>query len=78
MFQVVFRGSVPIAWFELRGVRVLFARDMQPVLTPANEEAHELRYYNWYKATDPVTVHRRSTARRMAATQRIRGRSGSA
>ena len=32
MFQVVFRGSVPIAWFELRGVRVLFARDMQPAL----------------------------------------------
>jgi hypothetical protein len=66
MFQVVFRGSVPIAWFELRGVRVLFARDMQPLLTPANNEAHELRYYNWYKATDPVTV---TGDRRLAAWQ---------
>lgn len=66
MFQIAFRGSVPIAWFELRGVRVLFARDMQPLLTPANEEAHELRYYNWYKGTDPVTV---TGDRRLAAWQ---------
>lgn len=66
MFQIAFRGSVPIAWFELRGVRVLFARDMQPLLTAANEEAHELRYYNWYKATDPVTV---TGDRRLAAWQ---------
>lgn len=56
MFQVAFRGSVSIAWFELRGVRVLFARNMQPKLLPANNEAHELRYYNWYKATNPINV----------------------
>jgi hypothetical protein len=66
MFQIVFRGSVPIAWFELRGVRFLFARDMQPKLTPANNEAYELRYYNWYKTTDPVTV---TGDRRLAAWQ---------
>jgi hypothetical protein len=66
MFQIVFRGSVPIAWFELRGVRFLFTRDMQPKLTPANAEAYELRYYNWYKTTDPVTV---TGDRRLAAWQ---------
>ena len=47
-------------------MRVLFARDMQPKLTPANDEAHELRYYNWYKATNPVTV---TGDRRLAAWQ---------
>ena len=57
-------------------LRVLFARDMQPLLTPANNEAHELRYYNWYKMTDPVTV---TGDRRLAAWQpRIPGRSASA
>lgn len=66
MFQIVFRGSVPIAWFELRGVRVLFARTMQPKLQPANAEAYELRYYNWYKATNPINV---PGDRRLAAWQ---------
>jgi hypothetical protein len=56
MFQVAFRGSVPIGWFELRGALVLFARNMQPKLQPANNEAYELRYYNWYKQTNPVVV----------------------
>lgn len=66
MFQIVFRGSVPISWFELRGARVLFARNMQPKLQPANNEAYELRYYNWYKATNPVVV---PGDRRLAAWQ---------
>ncbi len=66
MFQVVFRGSVPIAWFEFRGARVLFARNMQPKLQPANNEAYELRYFDWYKATNPVTV---PGDRRLAAWQ---------
>jgi hypothetical protein len=66
MFQIVFRGSVTISWFELRGVRVLFARNMQPKLEPANNEAYELRYYNWYKATNPISV---PGDRRLAAWQ---------
>jgi hypothetical protein len=66
MFQVVFRGSVQISWFELRGARVLFARNMQPKLQPANAEAYELRYYNWYKATNPINV---PGDRRLAAWQ---------
>lgn len=54
--QVVFRGSIPIGLVELRGIRVLFARNMKPKLQPVDRESRELRYYTWYRNSDPLTV----------------------
>ncbi|MED7924381.1 hypothetical protein SMD20_09070 [Nonomuraea sp. LP-02] len=54
LIQLFFQGSIPISVVELRGARLLFANDMQPKLVDPGPG--ELRYYNWYKRTDPVTV----------------------
>jgi len=54
--QVFFTGSVPMGAVELRGVRALFARNMKPKLDPVDKESRELRYYTWYKHSDPLTV----------------------
>ena len=56
MFQVFFRGSVMIAWFELRGARVLFAKNMQPKLSKVDRESQDLRYYKWYQSSNPIDV----------------------
>lgn len=66
MFQVFFRGSIMIASFELRGIRVLFANNMQPKLSEIDKQAEQLRYYSWYKASNPLTV---SGDRRLASWQ---------
>jgi hypothetical protein len=49
MCQVAFKGSVIVAWFELRGARVLFARNMQPKLSAGDRDSRELRYYKWFR-----------------------------
>lgn len=66
MMQLFFRGSITIAWFELRGVRLLFARNMQPKLGSVDKDSHESRYYKWYKRNNPVEV---PGDRRLAAWQ---------
>lgn len=66
MLQLFFRGAITIAWFELRGIRLLFARSMQPKLGSIDQGAHESRYYKWYKRTNPVDV---PGDRRLAAWQ---------
>jgi hypothetical protein len=66
MFQLFFRGSITISWFELRGIRLLFANNMQPKLSEADKESQDLRYYNWYKKSNPLTV---SGDRRLASWQ---------
>jgi len=70
MFQIFFRGSVTISWFELRGARVLFANNMQPKLGPVDREGQSLRYFNWYKSTNPINV---PGDRRLAAWQARKG-----
>lgn len=70
MFQIFFRGSVTISWFELRGARVLFANNMQPKLGPVDRDAQSLRYFNWYKSTNPINV---PGDRRLAAWQARKG-----
>jgi hypothetical protein len=54
--QVFFTGSIPLGAVDLRGVRALFARDMKPQLEPVDRDSRELRYYTWYKRSDPLTV----------------------
>lgn len=66
MFQTFFRGQIIIAWFELRGVRVLFANNMQPKLEPVDRDSRDLRYFTWYKSSNPLTV---GGDRRLAAWQ---------
>jgi hypothetical protein len=54
--QAFFKASIPIAMVELYSIRVLFARNMKPLLDPADKESRELRYYTWYKHNDPLLV----------------------
>ena len=56
LIQVFFRGKIPIATFELMSIQVLFAWNMQPKLAEVDRDARELRYYNWYKRSDPLRV----------------------
>jgi len=64
--QVFFSGSIPLGPVNLTGVRALFARDMKPKLEPVDRDSRELRYYTWYKRSDPLTV---PGDRRIAAWQ---------
>ena len=66
MMQFFFRGSIAIAWFELRGARVLFSANMRPKLEPADPSSRDLRYFNWYRNSDPISV---PGNRRLAAWQ---------
>lgn len=66
MIQLFARGSLTICWFELRGVRLLFADDLQPKLAPLDRESRDLRYFSWYKSTNPTDV---PGDRRLAAWQ---------
>lgn len=66
MLQVFFRGSIPIAWFELRGARVLFSDNMRPKLQPTDPSSRDLRYFNWYRGSNPIDV---PGDRRLAAWQ---------
>ena len=55
MAQAFYR-SILLASFELRGMRLLFANNLQPKLQPADAAAGELRYFNWYRQTNPLFV----------------------
>ncbi len=55
MAQAIYR-SVILGSFEIRNVRLLFANNLQPNLGPADAAAGTLRYYNWHKQTNPLSV----------------------
>jgi hypothetical protein len=55
MAQAVYR-SVLLASFELRNIRLLFANNLQPKLQPADAAAGTLRYFNWHRQTNPLSV----------------------
>ena len=54
--QVFVTGSFPLGPIELRGMRALFARNMLPRLEEVDKDSRELRYYSWYRRSDPITV----------------------
>jgi hypothetical protein len=56
MVQAFFQGSIPIALVELRSARVLFADNMLPRLAPVDRDSRDLRYFNWYRSSNPLTV----------------------
>ena len=57
MVQAFFRGQIgPIGYFELTGARVLYASNMLPQLGAVDRESRDLRYYSWYKNSNPLTV----------------------
>lgn len=64
MIETFFRGQITICYFELRGAQVLVAVNMLPALGNADRDAGELRYYTWYKRSNPLYV---SGDRRLAA-----------
>ena len=54
--QAFVTGSFPLGPLTLRGIRALFARNMLPKLEEVDKDSRELRYYNWYKRSDPISV----------------------
>jgi hypothetical protein len=57
MIQGFFRAQIgPIWFFGLTGARVLFAHNMLPKLSAVDRESRDLRYYSWYKSSNPLTV----------------------
>lgn len=64
MFQVAMEGAIPVWSFELRSIRVLFARNVIPKLSQFDAKSGDMRYFNWYRSTDPLKV---SGDRRLAA-----------
>lgn len=68
LIQAFYHASIECAYIELNGARLLFARNMRPKLAPVDQNSRELRYYTWYKNSDPLTV---PGERRLAAWQPI-------
>jgi len=67
MVEAYYKGAVgPIAAWDFTGARALFARNMVPKLRDVDREARELRYFKWYKDTNPLTV---TADRRLSAWQ---------
>ena len=57
MVEAYYKGAVgPIAAWDFTGARGLFARNMVPKLRDVDREARELRYFKWYKDTNPLAV----------------------
>ena len=57
LVQAFFRATIgPLGAFELTGARVLYGRNLLPLLQPVDRESRELRYYRWYRENDPLTV----------------------
>ncbi|MEM9187560.1 MAG: hypothetical protein AAGF12_00190 [Myxococcota bacterium] len=56
MLQIAFEGRIPFGVIECFGFRILFASNMLPKLDSFDEDAPELRYYNWSKGADPLLV----------------------
>ena len=53
LIQAFFEGLIPIYSVELRGLRFLFAKDMQPKLSDIDRSAAQLRYYSCLLYTSP-------------------------
>jgi hypothetical protein len=68
LIQAFYHASIECGYVELAGARLLFARNMKPKLAPVDQNSRELRYYTWYKNSDPLTV---PGERRLAAWQPI-------
>jgi hypothetical protein len=57
MVEAYYKGAVgPIAQWEFTGARALYARNMIPKLRDVDREARELRYFKWYKDTNPLAI----------------------
>lgn len=57
MIQVFFRGTINICGsFAFTGARVIVVWNMQPKLDELDKESQDLRYYNWYKKSNPLTT----------------------
>jgi hypothetical protein len=56
MIQIVVEAQINLAMVECRGIRVLLAANMLPVLSEPDLESGELRYYKWARDNDPMTV----------------------
>lgn len=71
MIQAFFRGEIgPIGYFALTGARVLYASNMLPKLNAVDRESRDLRYFSWYKSSNPLTV---PGDRRLASWRADRG-----
>jgi hypothetical protein len=71
MVQAFFRGQIgPIGYFELTGARILYASNMLPKLSAVDRESRDLRYFSWYKSSNPLTVN---GDRRLASWRADRG-----
>ena len=56
LIQSFFRGKMPLGAVEMTSIQYLFTWNMQPRLAEVDRNARELRYYNWYKRSDPLRV----------------------
>ncbi len=57
MLAAFFRGSIKIGvYFELRGARLLFSANTRPKLGPVDASSRDLRYFKWYRDTNPIVV----------------------
>lgn len=56
MLQGLLRGSLVLCALELRSVRILMAANMLPDTNIADRSWPELKYLNWYRASDPLRV----------------------
>ena len=71
MVQAFFRGQIgPLGYFELTGARILYASNMLPKLGALDRESRDLRYFSWYKSSNPLTV---PGDRRLASWRADRG-----
>lgn len=56
MLQLVLRVMIPVYTFAITGIRLLVADEMLPRLSAADLSAVQMRYYSWYRSSDPLTV----------------------
>lgn len=57
MVEAFYKGAVgPIASWDFTGARGLYARNMIPKLRDVDRAARELRYFKWYKDTNPLNI----------------------
>ena len=71
MLATFFRGSIKFGvYFELRGARVLFSANMRPKLDAVDASSRDLRYFKWYRDSNPLDV---PGSRRLEAWQAEKG-----
>jgi hypothetical protein len=56
MLQLALRVMIPVYTFAITGVRLLVADEMLPRLSAVDLGAVQMRYYSWYRSSDPLTV----------------------